>query len=90
MTKVQTDFDDKVLSVSLDLDEDGKKSFSLKMFNSEAIEELFKRSEPKEGVKIAKFEFRNGGLYIEIDTDRDGEPLLILEANPFEAWDELA
>ena len=87
--KIETEFSAEKFRVSMDLDQDGKKSFDLHVNNNELIQEILKRDDAKDGVKLVEFGLEDGQLVLKLDTDKDGENVLSLRINAFEAWDEL-
>lgn len=74
--------------ISTDFDKDGEDSTKTTIFPGEGAEEVFKRGLKKEDVKIVDFELNESGIRIAIDTDRDGEPVIIHEAKFGEVMSE--
>lgn len=96
MSDVNIKMDGATFEASLDTDGDGVKSINLKLHLSEAFQEAmekFKGGEEvidpvKVEVKALELKFVGGTMQLSIDTDKDGEKLLELEANLMEAVDE--
>jgi hypothetical protein len=95
MSDVQIKFEGSTFTAGLDSDGDGVKSISFKLHLSEALEEAvskFKKGdevEPVEvDVKALRLDFDGGLMKLVVDTDKDGEALLEVEANLLEAVDE--
>ena len=74
--------DGKVVA-QYDKDQDGKPSASLELSLSEAISEAFQRGEAVKGVKSADIKFEGTDLVVSIDSDKDGEKLLVLKLGSF-------
>lgn len=73
---------------TLDTNEDGQPSASIKLNLNELVQEAFQKGGEIEGAKLAGFKFTLSKLIIEIDTDKDGEKLLTFEVDLGEAIDE--
>ncbi len=86
--KISTEFKDGTLIAGLDLNQDGEKSFDMKIHLNEALEEAIKRGEPIEGAKVVDFKFELTKMILVLDTDKDGEKLLELKIDLAEAFDE--
>lgn len=88
MSKVNYKVQDNSLQVGLDANEDGQNSLTLKININEAIAEAFKKGAAVDGVKSASIKFEGSKLVLIVDSDKDSEQLLSLEADLFEAIEE--
>lgn len=88
--KVDFNFKGKKLDVSTDLDQDGVKSIRVMIDLPEIYQEALKRGETVvvEGVKAVSLKMEGFKLVTKIDTDRDNEPAMIVEADLPEVFDE--
>ena len=78
------------MDISVDADEDGEPSVSLKISLTEAMQEAIRSGTQIEGAKLVDFGFDEGKLVISIDTNLDGQPLLSLAVNLVESFDEIS
>lgn len=87
---VQVGAKEAKLEFGVDANKDGEQSVKGALHLNEAIQEAFRRKESIviENAKIVSFEVRLTKLVLKVDTDRDGEPLLEIEADLPEVIDE--
>jgi len=90
MSKGSLEFKDGKLVAGLDTNEDGQNVLEVKISMTEALEEVLKREDPKEGVKIADLKMDGAKLILKVDTDKDGEELLDLVFDLSEGLDEVS
>lgn len=95
MSDVTVKMEGSTFEAGLDADNDGVKSISVKLHLSEGFQEAmakFKGGEEPAPVKVdakaVELKFEGGKMKVLVDTDKDGEHLLELEANLMEAVDE--
>lgn len=88
MKKVNYKVEGGKLLLGLDSNEDGANSIDLELEINEAIQEAFAKGEEVEGAKSVKVAFTGTTLTVEVDSDKDGEALLLLKVNLAEAIDE--
>lgn len=74
---------------SVDTNKDGQPVVSIGLNLSESIQEMIKRGEAAENVKVVGFKFMGTKMVLKIDTDRDGEHVLDIEVDLLEAADEI-
>lgn len=86
--KFDVKFEDGKMELSIDSNLDGEKLIYVSVNMNEALQEVIKRGEPVEGVKLVDFEFSTQKIVLKLDTDKDGEKLLEIELNLAEALDE--
>ena len=86
---VKFDIADDTMNLDIDSNNDGEKVVRLSLNISEAIKEAVSRGKAVEGVKLAAFEFQGSKLVILLDTDKDGTPLMALDIDLMEAFDEI-
>ena len=80
---------DGKIGVAYDGDGDGVDSVKFSIFVSEAAGEILNKGEAVEGEAVVKFKIDPvKGLYLGVDTDKDGEVSIELEANLIEAIKE--
>lgn len=78
------------LEFGIDSNKDGINVISGKIMLSEAMQEAFSRGTAVEGVKSVSVKFDLTKLKIIVDTDKDGEALLVLEVDLAEAFKEIS
>jgi len=78
-----------VFILSLDADSDGQPSVRMKLNSKESLSEAFKRQEPILGAKVVSLKFTGTRLKLVLDTDKDGEPMLELEVDLIEMFQEI-
>lgn len=86
--KVDVNVEDKKLTISTDLDQDGKESSRATVFLGEAVQEIFDKGVKKEDVKLVDFELSPMGIKLKLDTDKDGESVFEYELSFGEGVDE--
>ena len=86
--QIEFGMEGSTLKISLDKDQDGKKSLTLKINMGEVLMEAFKKGEKIEGMKKVSFDFSGGTMKMIVDTDQDGEPAVELEMEVMEALNE--
>ena len=90
-------FENGILEAGLDTNNDGENAVSVKLDTKEGLEEAFARVLKGESTgekitldgKTIEVEFGVGGVKLKVDTDRDGEPLLVLDISLMESFDEI-
>jgi len=80
---------DGKLEFGIDPNRDGQNVISGKLHLGEALSEAFSRGEKVPGARIVDVKFELTRLVVKLDTDKDGEPLLELEIDLAEAFDEV-
>lgn len=90
MGKLSVKVEDGQLKFGVDANEDGQNSLTVKLHLSEMVQEMISRGGAVDGAKVVDFKFSGTKLTLKIDTDRDGEPLLELELDLAESFDEVA
>lgn len=90
MSKFLVGMEGSALKFGLDLDQDGQASIGGKLHLSEGIQELMQKGGAIEGAKVVEFKFEGTKAIVKLDTDRDGEPLLELELDLMESFDEVS
>lgn len=81
---------DGALEVGLDTNGDGQNVVDLKLNISEAVSEAIAKGTAIEGHKVVNLKFEGTKLVIDIDSDKDGEPLLDVVVDLGEAFDEIS
>lgn len=86
--KLKVSFKEKSLGVAFDGDQDGEASVKLDAHLEEVYQELLDRGEAKIDVKTLSVKMDGGKITLQLDTDRDGEPVLSLMLDGAEGLSE--
>lgn len=87
MSKVNVKFENNKVVAGFDADQDGVNSLQAKLDLKEVYEELAAKGEVKVDAAIT-YKMEGTSLKVLIDTDKDSEPALEIEANLLEGFKE--
>lgn len=89
MTDVKTEFKDGGVDVSLDSDNNGVEAVGVFGSFQEIYEEILKRGNKIEDYKIVGTRAEGMTVFVDVDTDQDGQPSMVVRINIAEGLNEV-